>query len=84
MSWYCVCAVYMPWFCVLCCAQGIDHVKAVGFVFWYKAWSCMSKLIKSVEFFDFVFTRYLGITNKLMKIKGQLLVIFSMGIHAFL
>jgi hypothetical protein len=41
MSWYCVCPVHMSWFCVLWCVQGIVHVKAVCFVFWYKAWSCM-------------------------------------------
>jgi hypothetical protein len=35
------CAVHMSWFCVLWCVQGIVHVKAVCFVFWYKAWSCM-------------------------------------------
>jgi hypothetical protein len=35
------CAMHMSWFCVLCCVQGIIHVKAVCFVFWYKAWSCM-------------------------------------------
>jgi hypothetical protein len=35
------CAVHMSWFCVLCCVQGIVRVKAVCFVFWYKAWSCM-------------------------------------------
>jgi hypothetical protein len=30
-----------------------------------------------VDFFDFVFTRYLGITKNHMKIMGQHLVIFS-------
>jgi hypothetical protein len=30
-----------------------------------------------VDFFDFVFTRYLGITKIQMKIMGQHLVIFS-------
>jgi hypothetical protein len=33
----------MSWFCVLCCVQGIVYVKAMCFVFCYKAWSCMIK-----------------------------------------
>jgi hypothetical protein len=32
---------------------------------------------ESVDFFDFVFTRYLGITKNHMKVMGQHLVIFS-------
>jgi hypothetical protein len=69
------CAGYMSWFCVLCCVQGIDHAKSVCFVFWYKAWSWITRW-ESVDFFDFVFTRYLGITKNHMKIMGQHLVIF--------
>jgi hypothetical protein len=66
----------MSWYCVLCCVQGIVHVKAVCIVFWYKAWSCMIRS-RIRAFLDFVFTRYLGITKSHMKIMGQHLVIFS-------
>jgi hypothetical protein len=87
MSWYCVlcCAHVMVLCFVLCTCHGF------GFCAVYKALS-LSKLCalcfctrhgpacsdrESVDFFDFVFTRYLGITKNHIKPMGQHLIIFS-------
>jgi hypothetical protein len=77
----------MSWYCVLCCA----HVMVLCFVLCTRHCPCQSCVLlcfgtrhgpvcsdrESVDFFDFVFTRYLGITKNNMIIMRQHLVIFS-------